>query len=207
MAEADPALRDAAAVAGGIRAGLRLVRNGARGALRRQRHQRAHAPGGRDRRPRRHQRRRLRGAGALVPAYRPASDSRPGLSGVRVRADGRAAAVPGGERVRATTSPRAAAATSCGRSATRCTASRRDRVIGSSTALDYTSDDRGGTIMRKPEADVLDDGPQKPIRIWSRIGRRPLLAAGNSNGDIPMLRLRATRRQAVPPPARPPRRR
>jgi phosphoserine phosphatase len=63
----------------------------------------------------------------------------------------------------------------------------RDRVIGSSTALDYTNNDRGGTIMRKPEADVLDDGPQKPIRIWSRIGRRPLLAAGNSNGDIPML--------------------
>ena len=63
----------------------------------------------------------------------------------------------------------------------------RDRVIGSSTALDYMSDDRGGTIMRKPEADVLDDGPEKPIRIWSRVGRRPLLAAGNSNGDIPML--------------------
>ena len=63
----------------------------------------------------------------------------------------------------------------------------RDRVIGSSTALDYTSDDRGGTITRKPEADVLDDGPEKPIRIWSRVGRRPLLAAGNSNGDIPML--------------------
>ena len=63
----------------------------------------------------------------------------------------------------------------------------RDRVIGSSTALDYTSDDRGGTITRKPEADVLDDGPQKPVRIWSRIGRRPILAAGNSNGDVQML--------------------
>ena len=62
----------------------------------------------------------------------------------------------------------------------------RDRVIGSSTALDYTSDG-GGTIVRKPEADVLDDGPQKPVRIWSRVGRRPLLAAGNSNGDIHML--------------------
>jgi phosphoserine phosphatase len=59
----------------------------------------------------------------------------------------------------------------------------RDRVIGSSTALDY----RDGTIMRKPEADVLDDGPQKPVRIWSRVGRRPILAAGNSNGDIAML--------------------
>jgi phosphoserine phosphatase len=63
----------------------------------------------------------------------------------------------------------------------------RDRVIGSATALEYTSDERGGTIMRRVEADYLDDGPQKPIRIWSRIGRRPLLAAGNSNGDIPML--------------------
>jgi phosphoserine phosphatase len=64
----------------------------------------------------------------------------------------------------------------------------RDRVIGSSTALDYAADDSGGSIMRKPEADVLDDGPEKPVRIWSRTGRRPLLAAGNSNGDIPMLR-------------------
>jgi phosphoserine phosphatase len=63
----------------------------------------------------------------------------------------------------------------------------RERVIGSSAALDYTSDERGGTITHKAEADYLDDGPQKPIRIWSRTGRRPLLAAGNSNGDIPML--------------------
>jgi phosphoserine phosphatase len=63
----------------------------------------------------------------------------------------------------------------------------RDRVIGSATTFQYTSDDHGGTITHKAEADYLDDGPQKPIRIWSRTGRRPLLAAGNSNGDIPML--------------------
>jgi phosphoserine phosphatase len=63
----------------------------------------------------------------------------------------------------------------------------RQRVIGSASALEYTSDERGGTITHKAEADYLDDGPQKPIRIWSRTGRRPLLAAGNSNGDIPML--------------------
>ena len=35
--------------------------------------------------------------------------------------------------------------------------------------------------------DVFDDGPEKPVRIWSRIGRRPLVAVGNSNGDLPML--------------------
>ena len=63
----------------------------------------------------------------------------------------------------------------------------RDRVIGSATALEYAPDEHGGAIIRKPEADYLDDGPQKPIRIWSRVGQRPLLAAGNSNGDISML--------------------
>jgi hypothetical protein len=63
----------------------------------------------------------------------------------------------------------------------------RQRVIGSASTFTYTSDDRGGTITHNAESDYLDDGPQKPIRIWSRTGRRPLLAAGNSNGDIPML--------------------
>jgi phosphoserine phosphatase len=63
----------------------------------------------------------------------------------------------------------------------------RERVIGSASALEYVSDGNGGTITHKPEADYLDDGPQKPIRIWSRTGRRPLLAFGNSNGDIEML--------------------
>ena len=63
----------------------------------------------------------------------------------------------------------------------------RERVIGSASTFEYTSDERGGTITHKAEADYLDDGPQKPIRIWSRTGRRPLLASGNSNGDIPML--------------------
>ncbi len=63
----------------------------------------------------------------------------------------------------------------------------RERVIGSALALEYAANDRGGTVMRKAEADYLDDGPQKPVRIWSRVGRRPLLAAGNSNGDIAML--------------------
>jgi len=63
----------------------------------------------------------------------------------------------------------------------------RQRVIGSSTTLAWEPDEEGGRIVRKPEADVLDDGPAKPVRIWSRVGRRPMLAAGNSNGDIPML--------------------
>jgi hypothetical protein len=67
----------------------------------------------------------------------------------------------------------------------------RERVIGSASALAYEGDERGGTITHKAEADYLDDGPEKPIRIWSRTGRRPLLAAGNSNGDVPMLQFRS----------------
>jgi phosphoserine phosphatase len=63
----------------------------------------------------------------------------------------------------------------------------RERVIGSSSTFGYLSNDRGGTITHKAEMDYLDDGPEKPVRIWNRTGRRPLLAAGNSNGDVPML--------------------
>src|SRR4051812_22779545 len=63
----------------------------------------------------------------------------------------------------------------------------RERVIGSASALEYHSDDHGGTITHKAEPDYLDDGPEKPVRIWSRTGRRPMLAAGNSNGDVAML--------------------
>jgi phosphoserine phosphatase len=67
----------------------------------------------------------------------------------------------------------------------------RERVIGSTAALSYTKDERGSTVTHAAGFDYLDDGPEKPIRIWSRVGRRPLVAAGNSNGDIPMLEFAA----------------
>jgi phosphoglycolate phosphatase-like HAD superfamily hydrolase len=63
----------------------------------------------------------------------------------------------------------------------------RERVIGSSSTFTYTQDANGGAITHNPESDYLDDGPEKPVRIWNRTGRRPLLAAGNSNGDAAML--------------------
>jgi hypothetical protein len=34
----------------------------------------------------------------------------------------------------------------------------------------------------------IDDGTGKPEHIWMRIGRKPLLAAGNADGDVPMLK-------------------
>jgi phosphoglycolate phosphatase-like HAD superfamily hydrolase len=72
----------------------------------------------------------------------------------------------------------------------------RERVIGSSTTLAYAGDGTGGTITHTPAPDYLDDGPQKPIRIWSRVGRRPLLAGGNSDGDGAMLDF--TRQDGLP---------
>ena len=63
----------------------------------------------------------------------------------------------------------------------------RERVIGSASRSSTRATTAAARSRTRPSVDYLDDGPQKPIRIWSRTGRRPLLAAGNSNGDIPML--------------------
>ena len=61
-----------------------------------------------------------------------------------------------------------------------------ERVIGSSLGLEYDATD--GHVRYGTAVAFLDDALEKPVRIWSRIGRRPILAAGNSNGDVPMLR-------------------
>lgn len=58
-----------------------------------------------------------------------------------------------------------------------------ERVVGSSVGLVY----RDGHLITTAEPEFLDDGPIKPVRIWGRAGRRPIFAAGNSNGDIEML--------------------
>ena len=63
----------------------------------------------------------------------------------------------------------------------------RERVIGSALGLTYDAAAGRNHLMYTSTMDFFDDGPEKPIRIWSRIGRRPVLAFGNSNGDLPML--------------------
>jgi hypothetical protein len=67
-----------------------------------------------------------------------------------------------------------------------------ERVIGSALGLDFDASGDGTQLIYKSEIEFFDDGPQKPVRIWSRVGRRPLVAGGNSNGDIPMLRFTRT---------------
>ena len=60
----------------------------------------------------------------------------------------------------------------------------RQQVIGSGTTLEY----RDGEVYRTRGVDEpIDDGPGKPVHIWTRTGYRPLLAGGNADGDIAML--------------------
>lgn len=65
----------------------------------------------------------------------------------------------------------------------------REAVIGSAVGLVYDQPTR--QLLYGSAFDYIDDGPLKPVRIWSRLGRRPLLAAGNSDGDLPMLHFTA----------------
>lgn len=62
-----------------------------------------------------------------------------------------------------------------------------ERIIGTSVVLEYRVENGVGNVYHKPQLDIFDDGPAKPVRIWSRIGKRPIFAAGNANGDIQML--------------------
>jgi phosphoserine phosphatase len=62
-----------------------------------------------------------------------------------------------------------------------------ERIIGSALGISYSAEGGQSLLLYKGAMDFFDDGPEKPIRIWSRIGRRPILAFGNSNGDVPML--------------------
>ena len=71
-----------------------------------------------------------------------------------------------------------------------------ERIIGSSNELRFSAED-GGSLVYANAPDVFDDGPTKPIRIWSRLGRRPLIAGGNSNGDVPMLQFAGGSRPAL----------
>ena len=67
-----------------------------------------------------------------------------------------------------------------------------ERVIGSALGLDFDDSGDDTQLVYKSKMEFFDDGPTKPVRIWSRIGYRPLVTSGNSNGDIPMMRFART---------------
>jgi haloacid dehalogenase-like hydrolase len=62
-----------------------------------------------------------------------------------------------------------------------------EQVVGSSIKMKFELRDGKPVITRLPEIDFIDDGPGKPVGIAKFIGRRPVMAFGNSDGDLEML--------------------
>jgi hypothetical protein len=62
-----------------------------------------------------------------------------------------------------------------------------EQVIGSSIKTKFTMRDGRPTLFRLPEVNFIDDKAGKPVGINEYIGRRPVAAFGNSDGDLEML--------------------
>ena len=62
-----------------------------------------------------------------------------------------------------------------------------EQVIGSSIETKFEMRDSGPVLVRIPKVDFFDDKEGKPVAIHKFIGRRPILAFGNSDGDHQML--------------------
>ena len=62
-----------------------------------------------------------------------------------------------------------------------------EQVIGSSIKTKFEMRDGKPVLIRLPELNVINDKAGKPVSINTHIGRRPIAAFGNSDGDIEML--------------------
>jgi hypothetical protein len=62
-----------------------------------------------------------------------------------------------------------------------------EQVVGSAGKLRLETCDGKPVLVKLPAIDLIDDKEGKPVGIQSRIGRRPIAAFGNSDGDLQML--------------------
>ena len=62
-----------------------------------------------------------------------------------------------------------------------------EQVIGSSIKTKFELRDGKPVLVRLPEVNFIDDKAGKPVGIQQHIGRRPIAAFGNSDGDLQML--------------------
>ena len=53
--------------------------------------------------------------------------------------------------------------------------------------LEFRVGDGGPELLKTAKVGVVDDGPQKPSSIHRHVGQRPIVAAGNTDGDLAML--------------------
>ncbi len=65
------------------------------------------------------------------------------------------------------------------------------QVVGSSAKTEFQTRGTKADLIKLPEVSSIDDGKGKPININLHIGRRPIFAAGNSDGDLQMLQYAA----------------
>ena len=62
-----------------------------------------------------------------------------------------------------------------------------EQVVGSSIKTKFEMRDGKPVLVRLPEINFIDDKADKPVGIYRHIGRRPIAAFGNSDGDLQML--------------------
>jgi len=62
-----------------------------------------------------------------------------------------------------------------------------EQVVGTTGDASYELRDGIPTIVKQPKIVLIDDKAGKPVGIYRHIGRRPILAGGNSDGDLQML--------------------
>ena len=62
-----------------------------------------------------------------------------------------------------------------------------EQVVGSSIKTQFEMRDGVPTLFRLPQVNFIDDKAGKPVGINEHIGRRPIAAFGNSDGDLEML--------------------
>ena len=62
-----------------------------------------------------------------------------------------------------------------------------EQVVGSSGKLKFELRDEKPVLVKLPEINFIDDKAGKPVGIQMHIGRRPIAAFGNSDGDLQML--------------------
>ena len=62
-----------------------------------------------------------------------------------------------------------------------------EQVVGSSGKIKFEERNGMPVLMKLPEINFIDDGPGKPVGIQQHIGKRPIAAFGNSDGDFQML--------------------
>jgi phosphoserine phosphatase len=62
-----------------------------------------------------------------------------------------------------------------------------EQVVGSSVVAEFQDKDGKPVLVRQPKINFINDKAGKPIGIYQQIGRRPILAFGNSDSDIQMI--------------------